>query len=61
MNAQKYAPSDRPIHDVTQNGISCCFFLPPSTQRKYRAKNGNNVVVGGVVKGKFGDLEEDIR
>ena len=62
MDAQKYAPSDKPIHNVTHHGISCYFFLyPPPTQKKYKAKNGNNVVVGGVVKGNFGDLEEDIR
>ena len=38
-------------------------FLPPPTptHKKYKAKNGNNVVVGGVVKGDFGNLEEDIR
>ena len=34
---------------------------PPPKQTKTKAKYGNNVVVGGVMKGKFGDLEEDIR
>ena len=62
MDAQKYAPSDKPIHNVTHHGIS--YFSSsssPPTQNTYKAKNGNNVVVGGVVKGNFGDLEEDIR